>query len=626
MVDLLHRGDLGGFLKQAAADPKLLNARAPGGSTPFMYAALYAGPSTLERLLKLGADPNARNDVQATALIWAATDLGKTRVLLDHGADANARSADLRTPLMVAARRPGGSPIVKLLLDRGAQLNPNARPDAESSPLTEAATAGELETIKLLLSRGADAKSAGQNAVTLASFMCGRQCLEPIASKITDRAVLTGSLQEIAVSGDLGSALFLLDQGADPKAYDAAGRTALMYAAESESLSLGMVKLLVERGADINASSRHKGSADSGWTVLDIAKLHGNTRIVEYLTKLGAQSSPLPLTKAAQTRRENSIQKAAQDSLAPLQRADSGFTAKSGCFSCHNNSLPAMALGLARKRGLRVDEKSFGQQLKASLFQLGKNRESLYQQFAFSVFDYFGSQHWSYVLLGLAAADQPADLNTDAVAMYLKNHQRADGSWPYPMGDTRPPIGHKYIGQTALSLRALQLYPPKLDRPAYEQAVRRAASWLEQVKPITTDDQIWRVLGLGWAGDQTHVLQKARRELLDAQKPDGGWSEKLTMASTAYATGRALVALQTAGLPVSHAAYQRGVRYLLETQLEDGTWFVKSRALGFQPYFDNGSPHGFDQWISSAGTSWAAMALTLALPEGPAATRSLAQR
>ena len=37
-----------------------------------------------------------------------------------------------------------------------------------------------------------------------------------------------------------------------------------------------------------------------------------------------------------------------------------------------------------------------------------------------------------------------------------------------------------------------------------------------------------------------------------------------------------------------------------------------------QPYFDAGFPHGYDQWMSAAGTSWSAMALTLALPEaGP---------
>ena len=54
MVDALHAGDLAGFMKSVAEDPKLLNARGPEGSTPFMYAVLYTGAPTLERLLKAG--------------------------------------------------------------------------------------------------------------------------------------------------------------------------------------------------------------------------------------------------------------------------------------------------------------------------------------------------------------------------------------------------------------------------------------------------------------------------------------------------------------------------------------------------------------------------------------------
>ena len=89
-------------------------------------------------------------------------------------------------------------------------------------------------------------------------------------------------------------------------------------------------------------------------------------------------------------------------------------------------------------------------------------------------------------------------------------------------------------------------------------------------------------------------------------------SDVASMPSTAYATGKALMALHTAGVAASDATYQRGVQFLLATQLEDGSWFVKTRALGLQPYFDNGFPRAFDQWISAAGTSWATMALTVA--------------
>jgi hypothetical protein len=41
----------------------------------------------------------------------------------------------------------------------------------------------------------------------------------------------------------------------------------------------------------------------------------------------------------------------------------------------------------------------------------------------------------------------------------------------------------------------------------------------------------------------------------------------------------------------------------------DGSWHVKTRAFGFQPYFESGFPHGNDQWISMAATAWSALAL-----------------
>ena len=150
-------------MKSVEQDPKLLNARGPEGSTPFMYAVLYTGVPTLDRLLKLGADVNKRNDANATALMWAATDLEKVRLLLEHGADVNARSSDMRTPLMIAARRPGNTAAVKLLLEHGANPNPNAHPATESSPLIEAAEAADAAAMELLLGHGAEVKNGPPN-------------------------------------------------------------------------------------------------------------------------------------------------------------------------------------------------------------------------------------------------------------------------------------------------------------------------------------------------------------------------------------------------------------------------------------------------------------------------------
>ena len=186
----LHAGDLQAFMKSAAEDPKLLNARGPEGSTPFMYAVLYTGAPTLERLLKQGADANKRNDANATALMWAAADLEKTRLLVAHGADVNARSSDMRTPLMIAARRPGNSATVKFLLDHGANPNPNAHPAAESSPLIEAATAGDAASMELLLGRGAEVKDAGELALEMAYAVRCAKCAALLMAKGSQQAGL----------------------------------------------------------------------------------------------------------------------------------------------------------------------------------------------------------------------------------------------------------------------------------------------------------------------------------------------------------------------------------------------------------------------------------------------------
>jgi ankyrin repeat protein len=481
---------------------------------------------------------------------------------------------------------------------------------SESSPLVEAATAGDAASMKLLIDRGADVKAPAQPLLTMAVTMQCSKCVELLVAKDLDKAAYTGTLADIAVLGDVNAVRQMLDHGADVNAFDPFGRTPLMYAAVSDVLPLDVVKLLIERGAHVNAVDRHKEAVDAGLTALDIAKRHGDTPIVELLVKSGAKgtASAPPLTKP---RRENTIQAAIQRSIPLLQRADANFTPKSGCISCHNNSLAAMTVSLARKSGFRVDEQIAAQQVKANATFLEKLRDRLHQGFMFPVGDFFGPGMLSYVLVGLDGEHYKPDLNTDAVAMYIRLHQMTDGHWATNRADSRPPLGSDYIGQTALSMRALQLYAPKSDKAACDKSIRLAAAWLVNAQSKTNDDRSWRLLGLAWAGAGKDSIRKGIRELLAVQRTDGGWSDIPTMESTAYSTGRALFALRSAGLPVSDTGYERGVQFLLSTQQEDGSWHVKTRSLAFQPYFDAGFPHGLDQWISAAGTSWATMALAL---------------
>ncbi len=622
MVEALRRDDRPAFRKYVSEDPKLLNARGPDGSTPFMYAVLYSPAASLPELLKKGADPNRHNDAGATALMWAVTDLEKTRILLDHDAEVNARSAEMRTPLLIAAGRPGGAAVVNLLLDHGAKPDPNNNPGSESSALIEAATAGDSDMMQLLIAHGASVKAAGQSALSMAIANRCVKCLDLLMAGKPGKAAYTGALGEAAIFADVNSVRRFLDQGADINAADPAGRTPLMYAAGSDLVPLDLVKLLVERGADVNGKVGHPNSVDTGWTVLDIARLRGDTPVVEFLVKAGAKGS-VPTTPVLKAKQGNTIPAAIQASLPLLQQADANFLAKGGCASCHNNSLAAMTVGLARKSGFRVDETTAAKQVQANVSKIATSRDRFLQGFFVPVEDNFGAGILSYVLIGLDAEHYKPDLNTDVAAMYIKMHQKPNGQWDYPDADTRPPLCSEYIGETALAMHALQLYAPATDKATYRKSIELAAGWLANAKSRVTNDRSWRLMGLAWAGMNKEATQTAMKELLAAQRSDGGWSEIPTMESDAFATGKSLVALQTAGMPVSDVAYQRGLKFLLRTQQDDGSWYVKTRALAFQPYFDSGFSHGFDQYISAAGSSWATMALTLASPTSLAAASGL---
>jgi hypothetical protein len=269
---------------------------------------------------------------------------------------------------------------------------------------------------------------------------------------------------------------------------------------------------------------------------------------------------------------------------------------------------------MAQKRGFNVDAQMITQKVKAAVAILEEGRERLRQG---SLVPLVGPFILSYELVGLNAEQYKPDLTTDAVAMYLKARQMPDGRWALGAGSSRPPLCSSDITATALSMRALQVYAPNIDKAGYEKSVQAAAAWLAKAQSKTTEDRVWRLIGLAWANKDKAAIQNAMREVISTQRSDGGWSDIQTLNSGAYATGQALVALQMAGFSVSDPAYQRGVQFLLNTQLEDGSWFAKTRALGFQPYFDNGFPHGFDQWISAAATSWATMALSLATSGAP---------
>ena len=162
--------------------------------------------------------------------------------------------------------------------------------------------------------------------------------------------------------------------------------------------------------------------------------------------------------------------------------------------------------------------------------------------------------------MGLAAEGYKPDLNTDTAALYILQRQHANGEWPAQHADGRPPICLDYIGQTARAMRALQLYTP---RPTPKNIASRFAlqqTGLRTRAPTTTKTAAGALPALHGREPTEPQPSRPCKELLAAQHPDGGWSDLPTMQSTAYATGKSLVALHLAGVPASSPAYQRGIK------------------------------------------------------------------
>jgi hypothetical protein len=212
----------------------------------------------------------------------------------------------------------------------------------------------------------------------------------------------------------------------------------------------------------------------------------------------------------------------------------------------------------------------------------------------------------------------PPNVGTEALVYYLSAKQRPAGNW-HGIG-TRPPIQDGDISRTAMAIRILAVYGAPARKADVAGRISRAAAWLAAQTPISTEEHVMKLLGLSWAGADRPLRDTRLRELGDLQRRDGGWAQTPNLDSDAYATGQVLFTLRELGLPATDAAIRRGVAFLVGTQAQDGSWFVKSRAMKIQPYFESGFPYGHDQWISQSGTAWATLALSVAAPEPSPAT------
>ena len=583
------------------------------GTTPLMYAALRGNAQSVRLLIKRGADPKASNDIGATALLWAAGDREKVRMLLDQGADPNARSKLGNTPLIAAAAYPDSTATLELLLAAGAKIQEKNR--AGVTALRQAVTAGDLESVKLLLDKGAGGSKKGlASELAIAAGRGYREIVEVLLehkaspNSANGRSALNAAL--LAQQPDI--ARLLIKKGASLKQNLRPGNVPpVVLSAYTEIGDTSVAKLMIEKGVDVQAANQYDETA------LIWARKRGNQQLVDLYVKAGSPDEPLktkqipdhPL-KLEDSNRKDVLTSSVAKATKLLQVSSDGFLKRrENCVSCHHQNLPAVALGWAHERGLDVDEASIERMITAQLRSWRPRIDRAYQMDRPVP---VAPRFIGYGLIGFAALGYPRDEVTDAMVWYLAAIQQPDGHWV--PGMLRPPMGGAEIVATSLAMRALQLYPLEGSEKELKARVQRAKDWLAAAQPRLHQERVFKLIGLGWAGVPPAELGDTMQELLEEQREDGGWAQLPQLGSDAWATGQTLVALHTAGgLPTDHDAYRRGIEFLLRSQFADGSWYVRSRTWPFQTHFESKFPHGKDQWVSAPATAWSAMALTLAL-------------
>jgi ankyrin repeat protein len=613
-------------VKSLAAHRENVNIRGPRDTTPLMYAAAFGSLQSMKTLLAAGADPNAVNAFGATALMWSVSQPEKVKLLLDRKADVNIRAKSGRTALMLAAVSPGSDRVVDLLLARGADpkakaedgsnfladaaVGMNARevrlalakglavdsPDAfGGTPLVNAAGNGDVASVKALLEKGANVNAVSADA--------GVQ-------KVKNGNIQLGLFTPLLVASTYGPpelVEMLLRAGAKVNATDARGMTPLHYAVTSDYQNPEIIRMLLAAGADPKMKM-----SDGG----DVSAWAAKFAIPQSISQLPLlQTSPVEAVSAHERNPSESV----KQSLGLLNRVSVNFMATGGCVACHAQSIAGTALAIAKEHGIAMDDKS-----DAELLAAAKGRwQSMSDSLLLREDPPGGIDEEAYSALHLITAGYKSDAVSDALIVNMLSQQLPNGGW-HSGFLARSPMEDSDITRTALAMRALRSLGWEGRRADLSVRAERAHQWLVRAKPVTNEDAVMQVLGLKWAADPGAV--PLARALAAKQRPDGGWAQNAYLGSDAYATGQALHALIESGaFHPADAVVQRGVKYLLATQQEDGSWHVRSRSPKFQPYFQSGFPHNHDQWISMAGTGWAAMAIAEAAePEKTAILRPAA--
>lgn len=230
-----------------------INATDADNQTPLMVA-MFGHTEIAWLLLERGANVNARNSYGVTALKYTSYSPDGALLaaaLIERGAEVDARDNDGETALTSTAHI-GNAEVIRVLAAHGADFN--AKPQAWSySPLDSAANAGRAEAVSALIELGAD-REDWNYALLLAGMRGYPDVVERLLEYGADPNVSTETgyscLMWTAQNGDLRSAQALIRHSANIHAVTEGGTTALTVAAICDHPDI--VQGLLAAGARVN--------------------------------------------------------------------------------------------------------------------------------------------------------------------------------------------------------------------------------------------------------------------------------------------------------------------------------------------------------------------------------------
>ncbi|MBN1492323.1 MAG: ankyrin repeat domain-containing protein [Phycisphaerae bacterium] len=275
IFDLVTSGKVAELDRLLDDAPKSAAARDGYGRTPLHWAMLAGREVCAGRLLKAGADVNARDLGGWTPLHYWAAGEGSREVallVLSKGADLKAQTGGPKqwSPLHLAAAR-GQVEAAKELIAQGAVVN--ASNGYHHTPLHLAADFGHVEVVRLLVEHKADMTAKTRYGGDMPIHLAAKQGFAEVVEVLLAAGAKVDSLDENRSTALIDAAEMnqpkvakvLLENGAVVERLTAHGMP-LHIAARDGSKEL--IKLLLEHGAGVNAKDKN------GWTPLRWARRH----------------------------------------------------------------------------------------------------------------------------------------------------------------------------------------------------------------------------------------------------------------------------------------------------------------------------------------------------------------